>query len=321
MLKRASNKLATKQKAFTLVELMAVIVIIGILATVIFVSYTGMTSKATDATVTTDIKNGMEQIKLYFAEHGSYPTRVDDCPTPASSNLCLATAKGNVFDYYVADNSSTPKTFYLSIKNGNTQYSITNTSTSPEAYSPPTVTIGSGAQAQVWMAKNVDNGTKIDSSINQDANNSIVEKYCYNDDISYCNSHGGLYTPGEAAQGTMSEGIRGVCPQNFHIPTDAEFQQLETNLGMANPNTSGWRNAPGIANQLVTGPFKAKIPGYFWGANSFEYIDFTGGYYTSTPAYMGPWTRVFDGPTSANFGRFEGTAMAGGVLAVRCIQD
>jgi uncharacterized protein (TIGR02145 family)/prepilin-type N-terminal cleavage/methylation domain-containing protein len=316
MFRRLLQKSGMRKHGFTIVELMAVVVIIGILATVIYVSYTSITQRATDASVKTDINNGIQQIKLYYAEHFSYPTLINDCPTPATGNLCLKTSDGNVFDYYTVNNSATPKTFYLSIKNGSTQYSITNTSTAPETYTPPTVGIGS----QIWMAKNLDVGTKIDSSISQNSGNSIVEKYCYNDDTTYCNSHGGLYTPSEAAQGTMTAGMQGICPSGFHIPTDDEFQQLETTLGMANPSGTGWRNAPGIANQLVTGAFKAKIPGYFWGANSFEYIDFTGGYMTSTPAYGGPWVRVFDGPSSSLFGRFEGTAMTGGVLAVRCIK-
>jgi len=317
MFRRLSKNYGNRKRGFTIVELMAVIVIIGILATVIYVSYISVTQRATDASIKTDMNNGIQQIKLYYAEHFRYPTLIDDCPTPAAQNICLKTGDGNVFDYYNVDNSATPKTFYLSIKNGSTQYSITNTSNAPETYSPPTVTIGT----QVWMAKNLDIGTKIDSSISQTAGNSIVEKYCYNDDTDYCTSHGGLYTPGEAAQGTMSAGMQGICPSGFNIPTDDDFQELETTLGMSDPSGSGWRNAPGIANQLVTGTFKAKIGGFFWGANSFDYIDFTGGYMTSTPAYMGPWIRVFDGPNSNLFGRFEGTMMTGGVLSVRCIKS
>jgi len=52
---------------------------------------------------------------------------------------------------------------------------------------------------QLWMAKNLDIGTKINGTIEQ-ANNGIIEKYCYNNMDENCNIYGGLYHWGELVQ-------------------------------------------------------------------------------------------------------------------------
>ncbi|MDK2899180.1 MAG: hypothetical protein PWQ10_367, partial [Patescibacteria group bacterium] len=63
--------------AFTIVELLIVIVIIGILAAITLVSYTGITSKANIATVQSDLSNASKKLAMYYAEHGTYPTSLD----------------------------------------------------------------------------------------------------------------------------------------------------------------------------------------------------------------------------------------------------
>ena len=51
-----------------------------------------------------------------------------------------------------------------------------------------TVQIGS----QCWLKENLDVGTRINGSLQQ-TNNSVIEKYCYNDDPNNCTTYGGLY--------------------------------------------------------------------------------------------------------------------------------
>ena len=71
-----------KQSAFTIVELLVVIVVIGIIATIAFVSYSGITRKATESIIKGDLGNNMMSLKLYKSETGSYPTALDanNCP-------------------------------------------------------------------------------------------------------------------------------------------------------------------------------------------------------------------------------------------------
>ena len=83
------NKQKTsKSFGFTIVELLVVIVVIGILASITIVSYRGITQKATAATIQADLANASKQLKIYQATYGSYPTpMVGDCPTaPTADN-------------------------------------------------------------------------------------------------------------------------------------------------------------------------------------------------------------------------------------------
>ncbi len=85
---------------------------------------------------------------------------------------------------------------------------------------------------QCMMAENLNVGTRIDGSLDQ-TDNSIIEKYCYNDLPSRCDTFGGLYQWDEMMQYVTTEGVQGICPTGWHIPTDAELKTLEMSLGMS----------------------------------------------------------------------------------------
>ena len=95
----------------------------------------------------------------------------------------------------------------------------------------PTVII----ETQCWMAENINVGTKINSTAGtggqEQTDNDITEKYCYNNDISQCDIYGGLYEWHEAMQYVTTAGAQGICPEGWHIPTDAEWTTLTTFLG------------------------------------------------------------------------------------------
>ena len=89
----------------------------------------------------------------------------------------------------------------------------------------PTVQIGT----QCWLAKNLNVGTMIPGNTNQ-ANNAVIEKYCYDNLEANCTTYGGLYQWNEAMQYVTTAGTRGICPVGWHIPTDAEQYTLENYL-------------------------------------------------------------------------------------------
>ena len=64
----------TKQKGFTIVELLIVIVIIGILAAISIVAYNGVTQKARDDRRVTNARNLVNAAASYNAENGTWPT-------------------------------------------------------------------------------------------------------------------------------------------------------------------------------------------------------------------------------------------------------
>ncbi len=82
---------------------------------------------------------------------------------------------------------------------------------------------------QCWLKENLDVGVMIDSTQDQ-TNNSIIEKYCYNDNPNNCDSYGGLYQWNETMQYVTNEGSRGICPDGWHIPTLADYQILKTTV-------------------------------------------------------------------------------------------
>jgi uncharacterized protein (TIGR02145 family) len=57
--------------------------------------------------------------------------------------------------------------------------------------------------------------------------NSVIEKYCYDNDPANCDTFGGLYQWDEAMQYTTLQGVQGICPPGWHLPTDEDWMQLE----------------------------------------------------------------------------------------------
>ncbi len=101
-----------------------------------------------------------------------------------------------------------------------------------------TVQIGN----QCWTAENMNIGTMIlsNSAGGQMSDNSVIEKYCWQNNINYCDGtggmpkYGGYYEWKEALQfysGQPQLPVQGVCPDSWHIPSKDEFDELITFLG------------------------------------------------------------------------------------------
>ena len=80
-----------------------------------------------------------------------------------------------------------------------------------------------------WFRENLNVGVMITSENSDDnqTNNNIIEKYCYNNDPANCNSYGGLYQWNEAMQYVTDEINQGICPEGWRIPTLIELESLE----------------------------------------------------------------------------------------------
>jgi prepilin-type N-terminal cleavage/methylation domain-containing protein len=68
------RSLLKKQQGFTIVELLIVIVVIGILATLVIVTFTGIQQKARNTKRQTDINALDSHIEAFYAQNGYYPT-------------------------------------------------------------------------------------------------------------------------------------------------------------------------------------------------------------------------------------------------------
>lgn len=70
-------KLVRKQQGFTIVELLIVIIVIGILATLVLVTFTGIQQSARNTQRQTDIKAVASHLETYNAKNSYYPELAD----------------------------------------------------------------------------------------------------------------------------------------------------------------------------------------------------------------------------------------------------
>lgn len=73
MVRTGINKKRWLSSGFTILELAAVIVIIGILAAIISVSYVNITERARATQLQSDLEHASAQLEVYFVDHGEYP--------------------------------------------------------------------------------------------------------------------------------------------------------------------------------------------------------------------------------------------------------
>ena len=66
--------LKKRQSGFTIVELLIVIVVIGILATLVIVTFTGIQQKARDSKRKTDLGAVQSSLENYYGSNNTYPT-------------------------------------------------------------------------------------------------------------------------------------------------------------------------------------------------------------------------------------------------------
>ncbi|MBW6459825.1 MAG: hypothetical protein K0B08_04560 [Bacteroidales bacterium] len=198
--------------------------------------------------------------------------------------------------------------------------------------------------SQCWMAENLNVGVKINSNAwgHQQTDNGIIEKYCYNNDIAQCDFYGGLYEWPEAMQYVTSQGVQGICPPGWHLPTDEEWKVLEgavdSQYGIGDPEwdwdiSSDYRGYDAGTNLKTTS-------GWYENGNGTDLFGFSGlpgGVRVSTSLFYyvgknGFWWTSTNRNQDRSFGRSLLTSTSevyrGGSgylkmdgLSVRCLRD
>lgn len=97
----------SRQKGFTIVELLIVIVVIAILAAITFVAFNSIQLRATEAALQSDLKKSATSLAAENSTKGSYPTSLE------SANDGRGLPKSSVTTYQYTHNAST-NTFCLS---------------------------------------------------------------------------------------------------------------------------------------------------------------------------------------------------------------
>lgn len=122
-------------KGFTVVELLIVIVVIGILATLTVIAYRGVQDSANNAAVQSDLENIGKQLMAYNARNGSYPSN--------PFTLGVKAAKGSYL--------TTRNNFYFCINSSTNQYAVSAISKSGQGYQNVNGVVSTSA-SQLWSA-------------------------------------------------------------------------------------------------------------------------------------------------------------------------
>jgi uncharacterized protein (TIGR02145 family) len=191
--------------------------------------------------------------------------------------------------------------------------------------------------SQCWLKENLNVGIKVPSNQNM-LNNSIIEKYCYFNNEDSCTKYGGLYQWDEIMQYDTTQGVQGICPPGWHVPTDEEWKVLEgavdSQYGIGDPEwdrvnprgldahtnlktTNGWWYS-GVNGTNLFG-FSCLPGGYVYYGGIFTEVGISAYLWTSKEySDLSAWGRCISSGFSGIFRSHDGK-LAG--YNVRCLRD
>lgn len=109
------------QTGFTIVELLIVIVVIGILATISIVAYSGIQQRAIAASLTSDLDNASKLLKLDQVSNSAYPATL----ALANGGNGIPASSGTTYQY-ATNNTTNPQTFCITATKNTQNYKITD---------------------------------------------------------------------------------------------------------------------------------------------------------------------------------------------------
>ncbi len=184
-----------KSSGFTIVELLVVMVIIGILAAITIVTYTGIVQKAKVASLISDLSSATKKLDVYKARNSTYPT-LNNCPTPQSNEICLTPSSGTILKYVY---NSIDDTYTLEATNSGLSYNTDSTTKTASfgTLSSFAVTLGAAAGADVIssIVQTGDGGYVVvgnTSSYGAGGADMYIGKYTPNGTLSWNKTWGGV---------------------------------------------------------------------------------------------------------------------------------
>ncbi len=173
-----------------------------------------------------------------------------------------------------------------------------------------------------WMAENLSHGTTLVSPGPVQTDNCIIEKYCSPGDAG-CTLNGGKYQWDELMDYIATPGTKGICPPEWHVPTEAEWQSLIDNLvtGTGAPDANAL-SASSLKDVLMLNGFQALFGGlnyqnYQW---AFSAGTLTGSmFWTSTP--NGNTQSIARGLNNYTPSISRYSSVRSNAFPVRCIKD
>ncbi len=136
-----SNQNNKNKKAFTLVELAIVLLVIGILAGIVLRNMGGFTAQARDSRRLSDLRTTSVYLQNYFLRFNTFPTVTDGASwteleriiaTAGISNSLPKDPAGKEYSYYACKKSTTDRIYNVAVLRAEME---TATSQNPELYS------------------------------------------------------------------------------------------------------------------------------------------------------------------------------------------
>ncbi len=112
-----------QESGFTVVELLIVIVVIGILATITIVGYNGMQARANDSRRDSDIRQVQTALELYKLDYNTYPA-VCSADGSGCTLSNLSSALSPTYMAAIPKDPKSPTTDYQYVKSGTSAYGI-----------------------------------------------------------------------------------------------------------------------------------------------------------------------------------------------------
>lgn len=127
---------STHTSGFTIVELLIVIVVIGILAAIVIVAYQGVTKRANDTTVRSDLANLAKKLEADKTMAGSDTYPVSESELTSANIKATKSAYDTTINNFVYCRSDANSTMFAIVakSKGGAVYYVTNTSMTPKEY-------------------------------------------------------------------------------------------------------------------------------------------------------------------------------------------
>jgi len=150
---------------------------------------------------------------------------------------------------------------------------------------------------QTWMVENL--------KTTHSADGKAIESMVYNNNDSNVAVYGRLYTWNEAMNDSVNEGVQGICPDGWHLPSDAEWTKLTKHLNTTDKVLDKTQEILSLS-----------FAGFY--NNEFNNIDESVSFWTSTRAHDNAWKRYFHKDLNTAFRYHEKPTNA---ISVRCIKN
>lgn len=97
-----------------------------------------------------------------------------------------------------------------------------------------------------WLKENLNVGTMLPNAATKGTDNGTIEKHCYNDLETNCDTYGGLYSWNELMQYATADSSQGICPAGWRVPDLDDWHTINdattslTEIMVDGTNTTGF---------------------------------------------------------------------------------